>query len=158
VTEQPSADGPEAGKKPVAIAICCLVIIIALVGGVGLASNLVVRHVVQTLPLWVAVVLGFRRAPVTGWMALPFFLFWFLLMAVIWLYLLGITHLISGHFSPVEIAMTIVVGVASLTGIGFFVASKSHVPATRAAMVFVIMLLFQCLCFRISLLSAIASR
>jgi hypothetical protein len=91
-------------------------------------------------------------------MALPFFLFWFLLMAVIWLYLLGIAHLISGHFSPIEIAMTIVVGVASLTGIGFFVASKSHVPATRAAMVFVIMLLFQCLCFRISLLSAIASR
>lgn len=29
--------------------------------GVGLASNSVLRHIVQTAPLWVAVVLGFVR-------------------------------------------------------------------------------------------------
>jgi hypothetical protein len=57
----------------VVIAICCLIIIAALVLGVGLATNLVLRHVVQTIPLWVGVILGFRRSPVAGWVALaPF--------------------------------------------------------------------------------------
>jgi len=93
--------------------------------GVGLASNLVLRHIVQTAPLWVAVVLGFRRSHAAPWVALPFFLFWLLLMALIWAYLLGISTFFSGHFSPVEIAMTFIVGAASMVGIGCFVAFKT---------------------------------
>jgi hypothetical protein len=104
-------------SAPVLIAIASLVIIVALVLGVGLASNLVLRHLVQTLPLWAGVVLGFRRSRAAGWVALPCFLFWFLLMIVIWSYLLGISHLISGHFSPVEIVMTILVASAAVAGI-----------------------------------------
>jgi hypothetical protein len=38
--------------EPVCIAVCCLMIILALVGGVGLTSGLVLHHLVQTLPLW----------------------------------------------------------------------------------------------------------
>src|SRR5207302_4056241 len=94
------------GRGPIAIAFCCFVVILALVVGVGLASNLVVRHIVQTLPLWFGVAFGFRRAQATGWIALPFFLFWLVLMVIIWLYLLGIARIINGHFSAVEIAMT----------------------------------------------------
>ena len=37
-------------------------------------------------------------------------------MVLIWLFLLGIAHVISGHFSSIEIAMTIVVGLASAVG------------------------------------------
>jgi hypothetical protein len=37
-------------------------------------------------------------------------------MALIWLYLLGLSNLISGHFAPVEIAMTIIVGAAAIVG------------------------------------------
>ena len=44
--------------EPVWIAMCCLLIILALVGGVGLISGLVLHHFVQTLTLWVGVVLG----------------------------------------------------------------------------------------------------
>src|SRR6266436_1310820 len=88
VMEQTSSYEQESGKKPVAMAICSLAIIIALVVGVGLASNLVLRDVVQTLPLWIAVVLGFRRSRATGWVALPLFLFCLTLMVIIWLYLL----------------------------------------------------------------------
>src|SRR5689334_3409566 len=111
---QPRAESTS--TTPILIAICCLAVILALVLGVGLASNLVVRHLVQTAPLWIVVVLAFRRSPLTSWTALPCFLFWLLLMAMIWLYLLGISHLISGHFSPVEITMTIIVGTASVVG------------------------------------------
>jgi hypothetical protein len=146
------------GQAPIAIALCCFAVILALVLGVGLASNLVVRHIVQTLPLWFGVALGFRRARATGWISLPFFLIWLALMAIIWLYLLGIARIISGHFSPVEIVMTIIVGAASLTGIVMFAGLKSVLSPAKAAMVFVAMALLQLACLRASFLPAIAHR
>jgi hypothetical protein len=39
--------------------------------------------------------------------ALPLFLIW--LMSLIWPYLLGWANVIHGHFSPVEMAMTLIV-------------------------------------------------
>jgi hypothetical protein len=155
--EQPTEQG-DSSKEPLAIAICCLVILIALVGGVGLASNLVLRHIVQTLPLWIAVALGFRRAGATGWIALPLFLFWLTLMVFIWLYLLGIAHIISGHFSPIEIAMTIIVGLASLTGIGLFARFKPHLSAARGVITFTAIAAAQYGCFVLSFSPSIAHR
>ena len=61
-----------ADSRSVVIATCCLAIILALVLGVGLASNLVVRHLVQTAPLWAGVVLGFRRSRLTSWVGRPY--------------------------------------------------------------------------------------
>jgi hypothetical protein len=144
--------------EPVLIAVCCLVIILALVGGVGLASGLVLRHLVQTLPLWVGVALGWRRSRATGWIGLPLFSFWLLLMAFIWLYLLGISRMLSGHFSPLEIAMTIVVGAASLVGIAMFGRFKSSLSVASAASLFVVTAAIQWVCFRASFLPAIAHR
>ncbi len=146
------------GQGPVVIALCCFVVILALVVGVGLASNLVVRHIVQTLPLWFGVVFGFRRSQAAGWIALPFFLCWLALMAIIWLYLLGIARIITGHFSAVEIAMTIIVGAACLTGIVVFAGFKSLLSPAKAATAFVVMAVLQLVCLRISFLPAIANR
>ena len=151
----PVADNP---TQPKAIAICCGIIILALVVGVGLASNLVLRHLVQTLPLWIGVVLGFRRSRATGWIALPSFVFWLVLMMVIWLYLLGVAHFISGHFSIIEIAMTIVVGIAAVVGITMFWRLQSHLSPWRALSLFVILAALQWACFRVSTLPAIAHR
>ncbi len=138
------------------MATCCLAIILALVLGVGLASNLVVRHLIQTAPLWVAVVLGFRRSRLTSWVGLPLFVFWLLLMSLIWSYLLGISNLLSGHFSPIEITMTIIVGVASVAGIVSFFRFRSFLSPWSAAGLFVVMAVIQFLCFRVSFLPAIA--
>jgi hypothetical protein len=146
------------GQDQIVIGLCSLVVILALVVGVGLAAGLVLRHIVQTLPLWFGVSFGFRHSNATAWTALPLFLFWFVLMAFIWLYLLGIAHIISGHFSPVEIAMTIIVGVASLIGIVVFARFKSLFSPAKAATVFVAMTLLQFACFRASFLPAIAHR
>jgi hypothetical protein len=142
---------------PVAIAACCLTIILAL-GGVGVPDGLVVRHVVPTLPLWAAIVLGLRRSPATGWLALPFFLFWLTLMTLICLFLAGIARVVTGHFSSLEIAMTIVVGAASATGIALFARLKAGLLAWRAASLFVAATAFQFACFRLSQLPAIAHR
>src|SRR5438067_7094898 len=106
------ATGQPAPAVPIYVAVCSLVVILALVLGVGLAVNQVLRHLVQTAPFCVAVVLGFRRSRTAYWVALPLFLVWFVLMALIWAYLLGISHIVNGHFSPIEIGMTIVVGVS----------------------------------------------
>src|SRR2546430_6892825 len=110
--------------EPIAISVCCLVIIVALVVGVGLAAGLVLRHAVQTLPLWIGVLAGARRSRAVGWIGLPMFLFWLVLMSLIWLYLLGIARVITGHFSPMEIAMTILVGAAAIVGIALFARVK----------------------------------
>lgn len=144
--------------EPVLIAVCCFVIILALVVGVGLAAHLVLRHVVQTLPLWIGVVFGARRSRAAGWIALPMFLFWLVLMSFIWLYLLGIARIITGHFSPVEIAMTILVGAASIIGIAAFARLRSHLSAGAALGVFILVAVVQWICFRLSVLPAIATR
>lgn len=153
--EQPSNSR---SRTPVLIAACSLTIIVALVLGVGLATNLVLRHIVQTAPLWISVILGFRHSRATTWIALPFFLVWFILMALIWSYLLGISHLLSGHFAPVEIAMTIIVGSAAIVGIGGFIRFKSSLSTVGAGTLFVLMAVLQLACLRVSFLPAIAHR
>ena len=55
-----------------------------------------------------------------------------MLMTVIWLYLAGWTTLISGHFSPFEMAMTLVVGAACAIGLRLDARSFAAVPATTA--------------------------
>jgi hypothetical protein len=146
------------GNATLAMGACCLAIILALVLGVGLASNLVVRHLVQTAPLWAGVVLGLRRSRYVSWVGLPLFAFWLFLMSLIWAYLLGISQLLSGNFSSTEIAMTIIVGVASAIGIASFIRFKSFLSPLKAAGLFLAMALLQVICFRVSFLPSIAHR
>src|SRR5438876_12302866 len=97
------------GQRPIVIALCCFIVILALVVGVGLVTNLVVRHIVQTLPLWFGVAFGFRRSQATGWIALPFFLCWLALMVIICLYLLGVAGILIVHFLAVVVVMAVIV-------------------------------------------------
>ena len=102
-------------NSPRRIAYCSLAILVALYI-VGAVSNGSLRHEVQTLPLWFPIVLGFRQSHLAKWAAMPCFIIWLTLMTFIWLFSLGWAKVLSGHFSPVEIAMTAVVGTASIVG------------------------------------------
>ncbi|HEV7219003.1 MAG TPA: hypothetical protein VGN39_09025 [Terriglobales bacterium] len=146
------------GLQPLFVSGCSLAIIAALVLGVGIGSHLVLRHAVQTLPLWIVMTLGLRRSRAAGWAGLPVFLFWLLLMAAIWLYLLGLSKMLSGNFSTLEIAMTVVVGIASAIGIVAFIQFKSHLSPWGMAGIFIVLAAVQVLCFRLSFLPAIAHR
>ena len=146
------------GWQPLVVAGCSLAIIAALVLGVGIGSHLVLRHVVQTLPLWVAVTLGLKRSRAAGWAGLPAFLFWLVLMTVIWLYVLGVSNILSGYFTQLEIAMTVVVGIASGMGIVAFSRLKSDLSAWGLTSIFIVLALVQIVCFRLSFLPAIAHR
>jgi hypothetical protein len=132
---------------------CSLLILVALYI-VGAVSHGSLRHEVQTLPLWVSIVAGFNRREFARWCALPCFLFWVVCMVLIWLYLLGWAQIVSGHFSPTEIAMTLAIGLAGATGIAL------SLPRARwsfgGAALFVVFAALQVLAFRISLLPAIA--
>jgi len=139
------------------LAGCCLAIMAALLV-VGVVSHGVIRHFVQTAPLWIAIVLGTRRSDLSKWAALPSFLFWLLLMIAIWLFLLGWARIVSGTFTVTEIAMTIVVGVAATLGIKAGLRMRT---ATRTAVATATVLgvtLLDLIAFRISLLPAIAHR
>jgi hypothetical protein len=61
------------------LAFFALLLIVALYI-VGIVSHGVVRHIVQTAPVWPAAVLGMRRSVWSKWTALPCFFFWLSLM------------------------------------------------------------------------------
>src|SRR6266700_3872229 len=65
------------------------------------------RHEVQTLPLWFPIIAGLEKNELAKWAALPCLIFWLTIMIFIWLFLLGWARIVTGHFFPTEIAMTI---------------------------------------------------
>ena len=146
-------------SAPKWVASCSLAILLALyvVGAVSVPPGSL-RHEVQTLPLWLPIVLGFQKRDIAKWMALPLFVFWLVLMTLIWLFLLGWARVISGHFFPAEIAMTLVIGGACI--IGLIVSARWRTRA-RPAIAFAAiagLAVLQFLAFRISLLPYIAHR
>jgi uncharacterized membrane protein YoaK (UPF0700 family) len=138
-------------------AYCTLAILVALYV-VGAVSNGSLRHEVQTLPLWFPIVLGFRQRELAKWCAFPCFIFWLTMMTFIWLFLLGWARILTGHFSPIEIAMTLVIGLACLTGILLCLRWRTAVRAVTAWGVAVIFAAIQVLAFRVSLIPYIATR
>jgi hypothetical protein len=48
---------------------------------------------------------------------LPLFTFWLFVMGGIWLFLLGIAPVFTGRFAPIEIVLTVVIGLASAVGL-----------------------------------------
>lgn len=84
---------------------------------VGFVSGEIARHILQTLLFWPAIALGFRNSDHARWTAAPMLLFWFVIVALIWAYLLHVSTIASGTYSPAEIAMTGVVGIAAPIGL-----------------------------------------
>ncbi len=134
----------------------CALLTIAALYVVGLVSNGVLRHVVQTAPLWFLVAMGLRGHESAKWAALPCFALWLVLMSLIWMFLLGWSRIVSGTFTPIEVAMTLVVGAASVAGLvnGFRWRTKTGWgPALSTALLFAIL---QVAALRISFLPSIA--
>jgi hypothetical protein len=110
-------------KEPKRLAFCCLAILLTLYV-VGVSNHGVLRQIVQTLPLWVPIVLGFRGSEFVKWSALPCLITWLASMIFIWLFGVAWVYVALGRFSLIDIAMTVIVGVASAGG--FFAAVRWH--------------------------------
>ncbi len=96
-------------------AYCLLGVIVSLLL-VGVVSSTLLRHVIQIIPAALVLVTLARRTTWGQAAALPIFIFWFLIMFLIWLYLLGLARIVTGRFSTVESVLTVVIGVCCVWG------------------------------------------
>jgi len=123
---------------------------------VGVVSHLLLRHVVQVVPAALALLFALRGGRAARYAALPVFLCWLFLMTLIWLFLLGLTRVISGHFTTVETLLTVVIGAASLWGT--IAVLRRRAPWLPAILYFIVFAALQWLFLRLSFLPAIARR
>ncbi len=121
---------------PLLAGYLCGIIIPLLV--VGLVSGTLLRHVIQLIPVALALVLTVRK---TAWgpsAALPIAVFWLVLMVIIWLFLFGVTTIMTGHFTPVEIAMTIIIGASCTGGVITSLRHPGNTPLGWRILIFII--------------------
>ena len=97
------------------VSACLIGLAIALIV-VGVVSGTLLRHVVQILPIILAAIVLQQRPPVGAYAALPIFLFWLLIVVLIWLFLLGISRIASGHYTVIEITCTVFMAAFSVLG------------------------------------------
>ena len=105
---------------------------------VGLVSGTIIRHVVQVLPVLLAIVVIVVQPAWGRCAAMPVFVFWLFIMLLIWLYLLGLANVINGQFTPAEVALTIVIGLASVIGLAVSVRQTRRTPVWGGVATFVI--------------------
>ena len=144
-------------NHPKWMAWCCLITLVALYI-VGAVSHGSLRHEVQTLPLWGPIVFGFRGQSIVKWSGLACMSIWLLLMLMIWSFLAGWTHLLSGHFSPIEIGLTLVIGIACVCGIVLGLRWRTEMSTFAALGAFVLFAVLQLAALRLSFLPNIANR
>ena len=130
--------------------VCGLVVLGSLIV-VGIVSDGIARHILQTLPVWLVIALGLRGSSLTKWAALPVFLFWLVIIVLIWLFLLHWARIVSGHFTPTEVAMTVLVGAASVFAIAGFVRDKSQASWPMASLTLLMLAALQVCVFVLSL-------
>ncbi|HEX3586706.1 MAG TPA: hypothetical protein VH024_11965 [Candidatus Angelobacter sp.] len=123
---------------------------------VGVVSHLLLRHVVQVIPAVLALIFAICGGRAARYAALPVFLCWLFLMTLIWLFLLGLTRVISGHFTTTETLLTIVIGAASLWGLVLVLRFRALL--LPAIIYFIAFAALQWIFLRLSFLPAIAQR
>src|SRR5471030_783769 len=116
-------------------AFCIIVIVLALLV-VGMVSNTLLRHLIQVIPLTVPLIFIFYKRQWIFLVSVPLMVLWLLVMIFIWLFLLKIARIVHGHFSPTEIAMTILIGIFCLYGI--FTDLKKMNMQLKAAAIFLL--------------------
>jgi hypothetical protein len=106
---------------------------------VGIVSHTLFRHIVQSAPLVVGMIVLTRRSAWGVSASAALFAFWFVVMGAIWLFLLGLARFLTGTFTPAEITLTVIIGAASLLGLGTVYRRGTDialVPRLGAAAVF----------------------
>jgi len=115
-TSRRNSETHERLRFPRLVAISLAVVSAALIA-VGLVSGTLTTHLVQILPVAIVLTL-LAGSPQWGSAAAGSVLsFWLVTMVGIWLFLLGLSRFLTGTFSPTEITLTVVIGVASLVGL-----------------------------------------
>ena len=121
--------------RPTTLLTAALTGVIASLLIVGFVSDTPLRHVVQVAPGVAILGLHLAGREWARFAALAVFAFWLFVMTLIWLFLLGIAQVITGHFTSVEVALTVVIGLSAAIGMvaAFRTQGSSRWPARIAA-------------------------
>jgi hypothetical protein len=92
---------------------------------VGLVSGTPLRQVVQVLPACIVLLALSLPASWSPYAALAIFSFWLLIMALNWLQILGISHVLTGTFSRAEAILNLFIAGWCLIGLFRFLAAPS---------------------------------
>lgn len=125
----------------------------------GIVSGTPVRHLVQVLPIGLALRLASRSPGSLGaYAAVSLFGFWMLMMVLIWLFLLGVSDIASGQYPPVEVVLTIAIGFFCSVGILRGLRAGRLLGRTRRIATVVVFLVVQAGVMVVSLVEPIVSR
>ena len=102
-------DAGSVGRCLVGVAISLLI--------VGMLSGTFARHVVQIVPIVLALLVVLRWPPAGAYVAIGVLGLWAFVMALIWLYLLGLSDVAEGTYSAGEVVLTVVIAACSAWGI-----------------------------------------
>jgi hypothetical protein len=125
---------------------------------VGIVSGTLIRHVIQILPVVFALIAVKRKSTWGVYAALPIFIFWIFIMMLIWLFLLGIISIVTGHFTVVEIILTILIGLSGIWGIVTVIRCRPTAQLVRGVLVFVLFTALQIIALWISFKRPFANR
>ena len=136
----------------------CLIVLATALLVVGIVSGTLLRHVVQIVPIAVTLVLLRSRASWPAFAALPIFTFWVAIAVLIWLFLLGLSRIANGHYTFIEIVMTIVMAACSIAGGIKSLSLGRSVSVVHAIAVFVLFAAIQVGVMMVSFLEPIVNR
>ena len=125
---------------------------------VGVVSGTLLRHVIQILPIGLAAAVLLRSSEWGAYASIPIFFFWIAIVGLIWLFLLGLSRIASGHYTPIEVVCTFMMAAFSVVGVvGSTLLGKPLRPRAR---VFAVMLFasLQLAAMWVSFLKPIANR
>ena len=140
------------------IVLTCLVGLGVALLLVGIVSGTVLRHVVQVAPIVMAAVLLVRRPEWGTYASFPIFLFWLFIVVLIWLFLLGLSRLASGRYTPIEIGSTFLMAAFAIVGLTGVVSVGKPLRLRGAISTVALFAVVQVAAMWLSLLRPIANR
>jgi hypothetical protein len=136
----------------------CLIGLAAALLVVGAVSGTVLRHIIQILPVLAAVVVVTNRPDRGAYASLPIFVFWIGIVVLIWLFLLGVSRIANGHFTPIEIVATFFMAAFSLAGAAASIHLGRPLRFARRIMAISLFAILQVAAMWLSFLKPIANR
>lgn len=136
----------------------CLIGLAAALMVVGGVSGTTWRHVVQIVPILAATAIAFRKPALGANAAMPLFVFWLVIVGLIWLFLLGLADIASGHYSVIEIVSTFLMAGFCLAGFAEAMALGRALTIPQRALCFVGFAPFQLVFMFFSFLPSVGSK
>jgi hypothetical protein len=145
------------GSAKQVLRACLIGLLLALLL-VGAVSGTILRHIVQILPIVAALVVLQRRPAWGAYAAFPILVFWIFIVALIWLFLLGLSRIANGHYTLIEIVSTFLMAGFCVIGVTRTIPLGRDLSTLARAGMFVVFAAMQFAAMWVSFLKPIANR